>query len=642
MVLTTVHRLLRLACLLLPASAFGLDPTGTDAAPLPPAAVDIAALHARADLLHLAGNPYWHLLLRYGAPDSSGRSTSEARSASFFLSPDGRHDPSAELHAMLDGLFTSTPSGDDAIRCRFPARANWLQAALQIPLPPANCPGLTEWKRGIRPAQATLVFAADYLNSPSSMFGHTFLRLDAVEHTEDTRLLAYAVNYAANTGTSNSFVFAWKGLTGGFPGEFSLLPYYDKVKEYSDMENRDLWEYELTFTPDELQRLLDHLWELRNIEFPYYFLTRNCSYQLLSLLEAARPGLQLRKDFPLQAIPTDTLRRVLAEPGLLRKRVYRPAAERRLLQDARDNPDTVNEAARQLSRHPAMKTALSPRDEAAALETAYDYRYYRFMEDPHDPDARQTLRQLLVRRAEVDVPDQRTVPAEPPVDPAGGHATARIGLGAGQAQGAAYGVLRLRPAYHDLLDIPGGYRQGAHIDFLDGEVRIDDSRQALHLEQLRIIDIDSLANWDVFFHPASWFFGFGYRQAAVDDVGRFSSATSHGVAYIDGGAGASGGNDVMSCYVQAAAAVEAGPALERGWRAGAGPRLGCLFDLPGGRIRLQSDSRYYDNPGRMETRATLEGQLDLGARNGMRLQLGELGSGSVRQGFGEVSWVHYF
>lgn len=604
---------------------------------------ELEALHAKADALALADTPYWRLLLRYQTTRTPTGWRSEARSAHYFLSSEGREHPRQELHALLDALHAPSPQPEkDAAACRFPARRAWLEQQLQFQSPATPCPALAEWKAAINPAQATLVFAADYLNNPSSMFGHTFLRLDAPEQTEDTRLLAYAVNYAANADTSNPFSFAWNGLTGGYPGVFSLMPYYDKVKEYSDLENRDLWEYQLAFTPVELQRLLDHLWELRSVEFPYYFLTRNCSFQLLSLFEVARPGLELSDAFPVQAIPSDTVRRVLAEPGLSRKLVYRAAAERRLLQDARDNPRAVNRAARQLAAQPALATGLTPQEEAAALEAAYDYRYYQFVAGAQAGDARQDLRRLLLRRAALDVPAQRTPPTRPAIDPAGGHPTARLALGAGNARDAAYTTLRLRPAYHDLLDPPGGYRRGGHIDFLDTELRIDDDRQTVRLERLTIVDIDSLASWDDFFRPWSWFLGFGYRQAAVDSHGRFATDTSHGVAFFDGGAGASLGDERMECYLLAAAALEAGPSLDNGWRMGAGPRAGCLVSLSRTRFRLQADSRYYDNTRALETRGSLEAQFDLTPVDALRLQIGELRAGSRQQGVGEAAWVRYF
>lgn len=593
-------------------------------------------------LRELAHSPTWHLLLRYEPAHTPSGVRSEARSAHYFLASDGRENPESELLALATAL-QSTITGDEHAACRFPARAAWFNAQTNPSAPAISCPAYDEWRGLVNPQQATLVFASDYLNSPSSMFGHTFLRLDAPDQTENTRLLAYAVNYAAQADAKNPFTFAIKGLSGGYPGVFSLMPYYEKVKEYSDMENRDLWEYQLDLAPDEVKRLLAHLWELRSVEFPYYFLTRNCSFQLLALLEFARPGLALRKDFPVQAIPTDTVRRALLEPGMLRKMTYRPAAERQLLMAARHFPDEVNTTARRLAQTPESITTLAPDKEAAALETAFDYSYYQFMAGNHTPEQTRTMRTLLTRRATIDLPEQRLKPEQPAVDPASGHPTARLALAAGHARDAGYLALRLRPAYHDLLDSPGGYRPGAHIDFLDGEVRLDEDSQRLRLERLAAIDIDSLAPFDAFFKPVSWFFGVGWRQAAVDGAGAFSDQEHHGVAYLDGGAGVSMAlSDHAQCYLQLGLDLEAGQTLQQGWRSGIGPRTGCIAGGDDWRIRLQSDLRWRHAPDGSEHQLKLEGQRDLGPGHALRLQLGLLQPDGQEDLGLELGWIHYF
>ena len=61
-------------------------------------------------------------------------------------------------------------------------------------------------------------------------------------------------------------------MLGGFRGVFSLLPFYYKVREYSDFESRDLWEYEFKFSEEESQFFVKHLWELGDTWFDYYYL----------------------------------------------------------------------------------------------------------------------------------------------------------------------------------------------------------------------------------------------------------------------------------------------------------------------------------------------------------------------------------
>src|SRR6185437_13142011 len=175
------------------------------------------------------------------------------------------------------------------------------------------------------PVGATLVFASYFLNNPASMFGHTLMRIDSRRTGSGNNLMNYGVNYAAATDTENSFLYALKGLTGAFQGRFAIFPYYTKVQEYNNWESRDLWEYELKFTPDQLNMMLLHLWELGGTYFDYYYFQENCSYHVLALLEIANPDLRLKDSFFFSVIPTDTVKLVMAQEGLVKNIVYRPA-----------------------------------------------------------------------------------------------------------------------------------------------------------------------------------------------------------------------------------------------------------------------------------------------------------------------------
>ena len=59
-----------------------------------------------------------------------------------------------------------------------------------------HCPEFEEFQSRINIKDTYLVFPVAYLNSPSSMFGHTFLRLKAED--KKNPLLDYAVNFAAD------------------------------------------------------------------------------------------------------------------------------------------------------------------------------------------------------------------------------------------------------------------------------------------------------------------------------------------------------------------------------------------------------------------------------------------------------------
>ncbi len=525
------------------------------------AALEIAsdtALAIKPDTARLAQDPYWLRLLQNPNPQLA----------------------QAEL---LDNqaAFAIAATDDNSPACRYPARRAWLAEqrpdwAAQWPTP--VCPALKRWLDAIDAQQATLVFASDYLNNPSSMFGHTLLRIDAKTQTDDTRLLAYAVNYAAQTNTSNGLEFAIKGLTGGYPGKFSLLPYYEKVKEYNDWESRDLWEYELDLTPAEVHRLLLTYWDWRDTTAPYYFLSKNCSYALLGLLEMARPGLRLQAQFPAQAIPTDTLRAVLAEPHMLRRMTWRPASGTRRNAAIERNPRAVNQAVKSLIDLDAPLPAsleLAPEQQAQAFETAYDELYARYLARQVPKDiAPPRLRNLLTLRSQVDIPDQRVAPAQPAADPSQGHGTARWGIGAGHDD-ESMALLSYRGAYHDWLDPQAGYREGARIDFLTGTLRINKDGK-VGVQDATVVAIDSLAPASVLQQPLSW----SLRVGADHVLGDRRDADSHTVAVVEGGAGMSARWGQTLCHAQYHNDVRGGQGLGKGWEIGVGARTGCLGALP--------------------------------------------------------------
>lgn len=601
----------------------------------------------KASSQRLHEDPYWKILLRY-EEGSRQRPVSLVRQPAYFQHPDGARNPEAELRANIHALYTdSAELGDRAFACRFPARAHWLRSRLPIAgsdLSPTDCQALDTWVKGVNPQQATLIFAADYMNNPSSMFGHTLLRIDAPDQNEETRLLAYAINYAAQTDNANSLSFAWKGVTGGYPGAFSILPYYQKVKEYNDFENRDLWEYRLNLSPDEVRRMLWHLWELKGVMFPYYFFSSNCSYQLLGLIEAARPGLSMRRDFPVYAAPTDTLRRVLDESGMLKEVVYRPASGTLLDSHARANARAVNQAAITLADNPAASLQhLDTAGQARALEMGYDWLYYRFLAHKADPDSTPArLRQLLIRRSTYSEPDNRRAPPRPATDPANGHRTMMWQLAGGYGAGQGFLALDYRPAYHDLLDPPGGYRDGAAIDFLHGQLQYRLEDQELALSRLTLVHIDSMAASNDFLQPKSWNLELGMRQAPVSKQGLFSRTENHAVGMLEGGMGKAVQPSPSSlCYGMAQGMVEFGQVLDTGVHAGLGARLGCRGNLIRGQWLLSTQNLWMSDSRKWRTSLMGGYQWNRGPHDGIRLEAGHDAEDGADRYQLSIGWRHY-
>ncbi len=593
----------------------------------------LATLIDRAGELRLADDPYWRRLVYYVPARSGSGWRSEATGADFFNSPVGREDPAAELEATLRALFEPAiaPGAEDNGRqhpqCAFIARYHWLRERLDIDdarLVTQPCERFSVWFEAIDPAHVALVFAADYVGNPSSAFGHTLLRLD--RPAEDaSRLVSYAVNYAAAAGAENPVSFAWKGLTGGYSGYFSLMPYYDKVREYNDLESRDLWEYELNLSTDEIRRMMMHLWEVGSVPFDYYFLRENCSYRLLGLLEAARPGTELAGNFRYWAIPTDTVRAVLDVEGLLRAVAYRPSAERRLKHSAQLASREARSAALSIADGGDAPT-LPPAAQAHALELAHDYLHYEYLSGrlPRDVAA-QRMHRLLVERSRID--GQPPVPEPPPyaTRPDQGHPTARAGIGAGVADDSPFTELQFRTAYHDLADPWAGYRRGTQVDFLDGSVRYDHDRDRWDVERLEVIEIWSLAPRNAFLRPVSWKIGGGLTRYPL-----LNGEERPLVGEIQGGAGFAYGVDKresLVIYGMLDGQLIASHHTDSNIRLGAGPRIGLVFG--GGPVSLHATAvvQLHTDDEELRREARLEQSLSLHPAFALRLQLAYVGEG---------------
>jgi len=563
---------------------------------LPLAAADHASsdLIQRAQELRLAQSPQW-LALLHVRPNLWRRMQSEIDDARFFLSPNGRRHPDQELNATLRQL------ADPDVQCRFPARYSWLKEQLQFTsqeVPQAACPRFDAWRTQMNADSVSLIFAAAYLNNPASMYGHTFLRLNrpASDRTSSNHLLDYTVNFAADADTSNGILFAFYGLTGGFRGKFSTLPYYGKVQEYTNLESRDLWEYRLTLTPAQMKRLVEHLWEMGQASMAYFFFNKNCSYQLLPLLEAANPEWDLARHFILRAIPVDTTRVVLALPEVSAA-VRRPSFRAEMLgRRARLSHAEIHLAEKlvqqPLAERPADLQSLSPERQSLILESAHDYwRVRHGFRRGQSAAVQEKEHQLLTWRSRATVSSGAivsvTLPREVPPDR--GHRTLRLSVGHAFSSRGSFQEIAIRPAMHDLDDRSEGFPPGSQLEFFHPKLRWDDKREKLFLEEFRLVSVYSLVGWDRWMRKPSWTVSTGMRTA--HDLPR---DPDHALYYgLTTGPGFSRELGWRSSRVYALLELDAGwgNTFEKNGRIGGGPAGGVTLDVMPS-LRLRAEARY--------------------------------------------------
>ncbi|MFP4129246.1 MAG: DUF4105 domain-containing protein [Halorhodospira sp.] len=588
---------------------------------------------ALARALQLAEDPQWLRLLAYERralwPGRAGR----VQSPGFYLHEDGAEDPEAELRATLEALYAPPGAAGAHAACQFPARRAFLVERLGLrlheqPLPEPTCSAYRAWRERIDVERVVLVYADAYMGNPASMFGHTLLRLDSRDDLQRP-LTAYAVNHAAQAGDDSGIRFAVRGVIGGYPGLYTLMPYYYKVNQYTRMEQRDLWAYELSLDEAAIDRLLAHLWELDGAAMPYYFFLHNCSYRLLTLLEVADPSLTLRDAFGLWAIPSDTLRAITAEPGLVREVRYRPSQRRildRMLGDlAAERAEQARALARgELAPDDEAVTALPEREQARLLEAAEAYLAQLSHVAGIGDAGRRRRHALLAARAGIDGPSIPP-PPRPERRPDEGHGTGRAGIGLGSYAGVGYAELQWRAAYHDLLDPPGGYLRGAQVSFLAiaarayGHGEPSDGRgpeEGVALERLQLLRARSLKPRNRPFPGWAWGAGVGVERMRDADGERPLMAHLQG----DLGPAWAWRDGRLRLYTGAGGTLRASGHLDDGYRLGGELRAEAVHQGADWRLRLTlRGQRSSDGKGGWQ----LAGRMahDLGPQTALRLEL---------------------
>lgn len=492
-------------------------------------------LELAARRMHLASSVQW-LRLGHWHATWTGFLESQADGENFFLSPDGKTSPQRELDATIEAFLSDLGPYDPKDHnvqhpiCQFPARFAWLSDQLKIDpsrLPAHDCARYEQFKNLVQPSSVALVFSSYYLNNPASAFGHTFLRFHKKNEgvpAEKRELLDFGVEFSADPDTHFAPLYAIKGMIGAFPGTFRRLPYYYKVREYNDYESRDLWEYEITLTPAQLEMLVAHVWELGSTFFDYFYLSENCSYHILGAVEAADLDVDLTSHLGWPVIPADAVKALYANPGFVTDVRYRPSSRTRFNWEARGMTSAQQDAIERLIVDPKTPLdGLSSPQQIEAIDAAQDLVDLRFAKELVDdrgtgPGAR--LKQaLLERRAEILMPSiEHVMPIPVDREPQLGHGSRRVGLGVGaDLKSQRFFAADLRLALHDLADPPNGYPELSELEFLPTVLRYDATFEHVALDQLDLVHVISLTPQNAFDRHVSWEFRLGSQR--IDDAG---------------------------------------------------------------------------------------------------------------------------
>lgn len=441
-------------------------------------------------------NSYWAKLLHFRD------GVSEIDSDNFFISKDGKKDLKKELFETIQSL----QNGQNNVLCRFPLRVEWLKQnipSLEKTIIYYSCEELDKYISLLDAKYVTMVFPTAHINSPASMYGHTFLRLGS---NKQTPLISNAINYAAVTNETNGFIFAYKGLFGHYEGRYSILPYYEKIKEYNNLEQRDIWEYDLDLNQEEINRLVLHTFELKDSYSDYFFFKENCSYNILWLLEIARPSLDLVSNFDFKTVPLDSIK-ILQKYDLIENTNFRYSSMRKMKHILNEEIENKKYLKEFVNEDKSLNESLSTKDKISYLDFKISYLQYQRSNNEYDKDEYlKRYLQLLKQRSSFKEVSNYEI--ETPFDPLYSHDSARVSFFYDSNDSFE---LSAKPVYNNMYDITDGYLQGAYIDFFELNLK-KQKEDDLKLDRFTLLKIKSLAPRDMFFKPISWGIDLGYEH----------------------------------------------------------------------------------------------------------------------------------
>lgn len=412
-------------------------------------------------------HPRWLALGHYRKTFFGGYK-SDIHSDDFFLSINGKTDPRGELNATL--LAFSLPVNakvqDQHAQCRFPARLLWLRQVLPLPaLPKVDCQAFKQFSYQGGVESISVVFATGYLSNPASYFGHPLIKFNLSRVKIPNNLLDVSVNYGAVTPPEeNPFIYAAKGLFGGYFGTFTNRQFYYSNHAYAELELRDMWEYKLNLSRDEVDQIVSHTWEVMGKKFTYFFTSNNCASAMAQILTDVM-GVRLDPAYLPYSIPYmvfDNLAHKQRPDGspLITSVTLIPSRQSRLTGRysalSSDEKSAVRSIAQSNSVTDQYRT-LPEQSKIHVIETLFDYFAYRAVADPDTKSIGAIRYELLSERlrlptsaasdpvlADVHAPHEGQSPV-----------LTRIGVMKSVTHGEG-AELRLRLAYYDFLALDIG------------------------------------------------------------------------------------------------------------------------------------------------------------------------------------------
>lgn len=411
--------------------------------------------------------------------------------------------------------------------CKYPARYRFLSKAFDLNISFNHCTELQEYLEETRGKSVSLVFASSFLGSPASYFGHTFISLFKENNLHFSETLGYAAELPQS---GNPLDLVVKGVTGQYNGRYVLTPYYQMIESYNVVEQRTLYEYALDLKQNEIENILWHYYELKDINIPYKFFTENCAYEVFWLIEVASPSIKVREKLKPYVIPYETIQ-TLKDQGIVQKHKKREPLIEHLYKlyntlntEEKDAFSVWKKSTNKQNDLMELNISESTKNKFSELINGYYdvlfKKYHTSEADFYD------VKKLKYQKSFIE----DTLDFEP-------RKPHKISLGAVSKDGSNGEELQFRPVLLDRFEERDSLLSESTLEFLN--IRLSRVKDITKLENFDIVKLESFNKRFDFYEPNSWRIYLGENRTFYD--GTLSPV-------LEVGTGLAKGNDVISGY----------------------------------------------------------------------------------------------
>jgi hypothetical protein len=426
----------------------------------------------------------WNNLLHYKKEFS-------VKNKEFYLTTQENRTPIIELEKTIE-LLNNTNGKE--IACNFPARYLYIKNE-NIAVPSYNlneCKKLNSFVRGFKKDKVSIVFTSEYINSPSSAFGHIMLIFNDNNTSID---IADTIHFSAKIDSShNTFQYAYEITTSRYDAYFIREPFFKKIYQYNTIEQRFMYIYDLNLNKKKILNLIYHIYELRKATFKYDFLYGNCSSEIIELLHIEDKTINLDSNglFYLPIYAINSLKDKINNTTTLIP-IYNKINSL-ISKMSKDEVDIFNKV---IKTNKLPKGTLSDIvKEALVYYSIYNFRKHHIAFKNYDEIMNFKYKKTVLKNNYTD-PLKKTQPSN-------------IGIGYYNSSTKNGTSISFRPLLLDKHDIQNNKLQEADISLLNTELIY--TNNDIKLYKFDLLDINSYAVQNNFHKPLSWSFYSGYNR----------------------------------------------------------------------------------------------------------------------------------